>query len=270
MRQALLAGRDVELDLRQRRRGTALRQPACQALGKGFSLLAVDRADQRHHRALRAVVVAPESGNVIARDRLHALRRGRDAVGMVRVHRPGQRLVGNHPRLGVGLADGGDQALLLAPDHGVRVGRRLDQLRGQRHRLVQLGLRGQRAQPDAAAVAARGAAERRAGIGKGVGDLRLVAGRLAVLRARALVQQRRRQRRQPGLAGRVIAAAGIEIDIDVEHGDRRAVDKVHARAGGRGPVLDRDRGLGQLRGQQHGGAERRAGQRAQRAGPRVG
>ena len=46
---------------------------------------------------------------------------------------------------------------------------------------------------------------------------------------------------QADLRGRVTAAAGIEVDLHIEHGNGRAFDQVNLRAAGLSPVLHRNR-----------------------------
>jgi hypothetical protein len=137
---------------------------------------------------------------------------------VVAIHRlgKGQRGLGAGARERLG--DGRRDALALALPHRRRPGRLAQLARGQGQRLGQQPGVGQRAQRKAHAVAAGAGAEVGAQVGPGLAQLVFVQRRLAAQGRHALAGHQRGGVGQAGLRLRVAPAAGVEVDLHVEHG----------------------------------------------------
>ena len=139
------------------------------------------------------------------------------------------------------LPQGGRQALALALPNGLGPGRLAQLARGQGHGAAQQVGLGQGAQRKAHAVGAGAAAKRGAQVGPGLAQLVLVQRRLAALRGHALAGHQRGGAGQAGLGRRVAPAAGVEIELHVQHRNGRALDQPDLGAAGLRPVLNGNR-----------------------------
>lgn len=232
--------------------GDGGQQFAGNALGGG----AVDRAHQAHLRAAGAGVAAVEGLHIAHADGVQAGLGGLRAVGMVAVHSPGEGARGQGGRAGVGLAQRGDGALAVAPPHGLGPGGRGQLLRRQGHGAAQqLGL-GEGAQLHRESVAGGAGAELGADVQPGLAQGVFVARGQAGVGLRATGEQAGRGAGQTGSARGVAAAAAVEVDLHIEHGNGRAGHQRHAGAAGVGPALDGNGGLG-ADGQHGAGQEQR-------------
>ena len=200
--------------LRQVRRGAG-RQGQAQLLGDGLGFGPRQLADHGDAGVAGGVQAPVEIDQVVAGQRCHAVRRRLATVGMIRVQRFPESLAGNAVGAGHRILEAGDGAGLFAlQDGGVEM--RLAQHVGEHgQRRWQLVGGGQGAQRDAGAVGVGAAAEAGAEVGQLLGDCRFVA------RAGAEVEDATGQRGQPGLVGRIEHRAGGEVDLHVEHGQRR-------------------------------------------------
>ncbi len=174
-------------------------------------------------------------------------------------------------RSGFGLEQGGEHALAVASLHAGRPRRRGELARGQRHgAFQQIGL-GEAAQRHAEAVATRLGAKLRPEVDPGFAELVLVERGLAGMGQHTGRQQIGGGTGQTGLPCRVAAAAAVEIELHVQHGQGRAGHQVDARATGMRPVFD---GNGRVRWQQRvehqqpGGNQARADQGGAQMGHR--
>ena len=218
-----------------------LRQARQQARGDGVGLRARDGA---HHADARAA--GHHAGGMRRLHVGHADLRQRRlghlvAVRVRAVHRRGKGAPGQRGGAGVGLLERGLHALAFALPDGLGKRRLGDLARRQRHRLVQQRGIGQRAQRKIHAVRAGAGAELRAQIGPGLAQRVFVHRQSALFSLHALVQHARRHARQTRLAGRVAPAAGVKINLHIQHGDGRAFDQINLGAARLRPVLDGDR-----------------------------
>ena len=151
------------------------------------------------------------------------------AVGMAAVDAPARRRVAaTVAGLGVGLLDGGADALALALPDVLGERRLADLARGQAHRLVEQRRIGQRAQGEAGAVGAGAGVETGAEVGPGFAQRVLVQRGVGCRCARHALARpcRRSALARPACAGRVAPAAGVEVDLHVDDRQRVALDQV--------------------------------------------
>ena len=184
-----------------------------------------------------------EGRQVVAGEAGDAVDGGQPAVGVVREHRRGKTAGQDRVGLGLGLADAGDGARLLALDRRGGEARLLDQGGEELHRPVALGRAAEGAQGEGGAVHVGAAAELGAEVGHPVGDGVLVEA------AGTGVEQAAGEPGEAGLAGGHLGAGGAEVHLHVDDGQGAALDEHDLAAGGRGPGLDRQPGLGRESGQ---------------------
>ena len=179
--------------------------------------------------------------------------RGVAPVGVAAIHGGAKRALGDGAGAGERFGNGGRHALALARPHGGGKGRFGDFARGQGHGAGQQGLVGQAAQADAQAVAAGAGGKARTQIGPGFAQAVFVQRQLAAFGAHAFGEHERSGVGQARLGGEVTAAAGVKVDLHVQHGNGRAGGKPDLRAAGQGEVLNGRGGLGAAGPGQQGG-----------------
>jgi len=236
-----------------RQRGATVALPAGQQLAhQRIGALAADGAHQRDASAAGLGVALPKGARMFGFDGGPSLGPGLLAVGVRAIDGGVQQLLGQHLGLGLALLPARHPALALALPHRRGKGRSGQLLREQiLSRLQQVGLR-QGAQAQAQAVARGAGAELGPKVGPSFGQGVFVQRRALAVRLHARAQQRRRGLRQPGLGCWVTAAAGVEVDLHIEHGQSRSLHQMHPRPAGLHPVLD---GRGGLGGTRHGQGE---------------
>ena len=160
---------------------------------------------------------------------------------MARIDCRGEALGGDAVGPGIGLLDGGDAARLFARQYAVGKARCGKFGTHQVQRRIALRLGGQGTQVQAGAVLIGRAGHPRTGIHQSGGDLLLVQADFA--KAGSGIQQAVGKARQSRFPGRIKGGAGSEVDLHIEHRQGAGGDKIDARAGRRGPVLDVDAGI---------------------------
>jgi hypothetical protein len=241
-------GQRLHLGHGRQRRAFSLGQAREQRARQGLGLGAVERADDGHARTAGALVARVKGLQVFHTDACQGLGRGPLAVRMRAVHGGGESLGGDGAGARVGLLDAGLPARALAlPDGGGEAG--LAELaRGQAGGALQQVGFGERAQREHEAVALGAGLEAGAQVGPGFAQVVLVHGGIAGGGgAHALGAHQRGGSGQARLRGGVAAAAGVEVDLHVHHGNGLAFDQPDAHAAVFRPVLDGQQRPGALR-----------------------
>ena len=233
------------------RLAAALRPPGQQAGDKGIGLGACHVAHHADHRTAGAQRLCMPALKVGHADALQTFGGGAPAVGMVAVDGLGKTVLRHGSGTRERLADGRCHLVAVALPHLLRVGRVCHLACGQLHRLVQQVGIAEAAQREAQAVTAGRSGKARPEVGPGFAELVFVqcpgVGSVpAGLRTHATGQLSGGGSRQAGLAGRVAAAAGVQIDLHIHHRDVVALDQVDTGPAGLLPVLDGQDGMGRI------------------------
>ena len=206
------------------------------------NLLGLRAADSTHHADTRLASCHArrvEAAHVCTADTANTGLGQFIAVGVVTIHR--LRISAPRQRAwpGVRFFDGSDSFLLVALPQRVRKCRLTDLPGRQRNSLGQQVGFSQGAQIKAKAISACTGTKLRTQIRPGFAQSIFVQRRLCSLCKHPFFKQRSGHAGQASLAGRVVSAARVKVNLHVKHGDRWAFNKKHSRAVWEGQLLYR-------------------------------
>jgi hypothetical protein len=157
---------------------------------------------------------------------------------MIAIDRLGKAPGSHRAGLRLCLPPGRHEAFALARPNGLRKSRRGELMRHQGHRRIEQVGADQGAQLEREPVGGGLDAELRPQVGPGFDELVFVQRRAARMGTHALVIHLGHGLGQPGPIPRVAPAAGIHIDLHVEHGQVGRMHHIDPGAAGLGPVFD--------------------------------